>query len=153
LYRLVGQRAEAEDLAVEVFWRLHKQMDSGSQGTTCVRGSTGGGEPGLERPQGGRGAAYEEGGNADFEDRAVRDPLEEAAQAERRGYCAHVSRLKTRSARLLPPLLGVFLRELAMRSAWRLLRGSLLARAEKEFEKNSGRERRSEPDQNEGADD
>lgn len=141
VYRLVGQRAEAEDLAVEVFWRLHKRMDSGLEGDNLrawlYRVAV---NLGLNALRAGRRRSFyeEAAGKRTSEDRAVGDPLEEAARAERRELVRlTLSRLKTRSARLLTLRYSGFsyaelanALDLAPASV-----GSLLARAEKEFEK------------------
>lgn len=141
LYRLVGQRAEAEDLAVEVFWRLHKKMSSGLEGDNLrawlYRVAVNLGLNALRA--GRRRSRYEEAAAMrSSEDRAVGNPLEEAAQAERRELVRlTLSRLKPRSARLLSlRYSGCSYVELA--DALGLAPasiGSLLARAEKEFEK------------------
>jgi RNA polymerase sigma-70 factor (ECF subfamily) len=141
LYRLLGQRAEAEDLAVEVFWRLHQRMDSGLQGgrlrAWLYRVAV---NLGLNALRAGRRRSFYEdaAGKRNPVDRAVGNPLEEASRAEERKLVRRtLARLKPRSARLLAlRYSGLSYAELA--EALKLSPasiGSLLARAEKEFER------------------
>ncbi len=138
IYRLVGDGAEAEDLAIEAFWRLHSEMSVGGKMLTpgwLYRVAVNLGLNSLRASRRRRG--YEDAAAQwTTENRAGGDPLELAAQTEeRRRVRSVLARLKPRSARLL--ILrhsGLSYAELA--SAFDIpvtSVGSMLCRAEKEF--------------------
>lgn len=138
IYRVVGNSAEAEDLAIEVFWRLHGEMSTGRKALTpgwLYRVAVNLGLNSLRASR--RRTRYEDAaGQWTTENRAGSDPLDLAAQAEERNRVrAVLSRLKPRSARLLIlRFSGLSYAELA--SALDIPAasiGSLLSRAEKEF--------------------
>jgi RNA polymerase sigma-70 factor (ECF subfamily) len=137
--RLTGNSGEAEDLAVEVFWRLHSQMSVGGKPVTAgwlYRVAVNLGLNSLRATR--RRSRYEDAAAQwTVENRAGGDPLELAAQTEeRRRVRSVLARLKPRSARLL--ILrhsGLSYAELAGALDIRVASvGSLLSRAEKEFE-------------------
>jgi len=140
VYRVVGDRAEAEDLALDVFWRLHRRMSEPGAGPVTAawlyRVAVNVGLNALRAKR--RRSSHEEAAAQwTTDNRAVRDPLELAAQAEeRRRVRAVLARLRPRSARLLVlRYSGLSYAELA--AALDLAPssiGSLLSRAEKEFE-------------------
>lgn len=139
LCRLVGNSAEAEDLAVEVFWRLHRQLAVGKAAMTpgwLYRVAVNLGLNSLRASR--RRNRYEDAAAQwTTENRAAGDPLELAAQTEeRRRVRSVLARLKPRSARLL--ILrhsGLSYAELASALDISVSSvGSLLSRAEKEFE-------------------
>ncbi len=139
IFRLIGNSAEAEDLAVEVFWRLHSQMAAGGNQVTpgwLYRVAVNLGLNSLRASR--RRNRYEDAAAQwTTENRAGGDPLELAAQAEARDRVRSVlARLKPRSARLL--ILrhsGLSYAELASALDIPVASvGSLLSRAEKEFE-------------------
>lgn len=140
IYRVVGDSAEAEDLAVEVFWRLHSQLAAGANELNpgwLYRVAVNLGLNSLRARQ--RRTRYEDAaGQWTTENRTASDPLQLAARAEERDRVRSVlGRLKPRSARLL--ILrhsGLSYAELASALDIPVASvGSLLARAEKEFEK------------------
>ncbi|RPJ61766.1 MAG: sigma-70 family RNA polymerase sigma factor [Acidobacteria bacterium] len=140
IYRLIGNSAEAEDLAVEVFWRLHRQMSTSGKSLTpgwLYRVAVNLGLNSLRASR--RRSRYEDAAAQwTTENRAAGDPLELAAQTEERDRVRSVlAQLKPRSARLL--ILrhsGLSYAELASALDIPLASvGSLLSRAEKEFER------------------
>jgi len=140
IYRLIGNSAEAEDLAVEAFWRLHSQMSVDRKPVTpgwLYRVAVNLGLNSLRASR--RRSRYEDAAAQwTTETRAGGDPLELAARTEERNRVRSVlARLKPRSARLL--ILrhsGLSYAELASALDIPVASvGSLLARAEKEFEK------------------
>ncbi|MFB3904103.1 MAG: sigma-70 family RNA polymerase sigma factor [Acidobacteriota bacterium] len=139
--RLTGNSADAEDLAVEVFWRLHSQMSANRKPVTpgwLYRVAVNLGLNSLRASR--RRSRYEDAAAQwPTTNRAAGDPLELAAQTEERDRVRSVlARLKPRSARLL--ILrhsGLSYAELASALGIPAASvGSLLARAEKEFEKS-----------------
>jgi len=143
IYRLIGNSAEAEDLTVEAFWRLHSQMTVGGKLVTpgwLYRVAVNLGLNSLRASR--RRSRYEDAAAQwTTESRAAGDPLELAAQSEERNRVRSVlAGLKPRSARLL--ILrhsGLSYAELASALDIPVASvGSLLSRAEKEFEKTYG---------------
>lgn len=140
LYRLVGDPGEAEDLALEVFWRLHSRRPAAESGAELAgwlyRVATNLGFNALRARQ--RRWRYEtQAGQRILEESQPGDPADEVVKGqEHQRVRLALSRMKPRSARLL------FLRhsglsyaelaaalEIAIGSV-----GTLLARAEAEFE-------------------
>lgn len=140
LFRLVGDRAEAEDLAVEVFLRLYHRpprvRTAPQLRAWLYRVATNLGYNALRARK--RRARYErQAGIEDLEGRAPADPAGEAERRERRERVRQVlARLKPRSVRLLVLRhSGLSYAEIAAilkLSASSI--GTLLARAEREFE-------------------
>ena len=139
LFRLVGERAEAEDLALEAFWRLYRRPPSSRDNLAgwLYRVAANLGLNALRTQQ--RRIRYEE--QAGREALASSYPVDPADEAElieqRRLVQAALTKMKARSARLLVLRhSGLSYAEVA--AAEGLLPGSvgtLLARAEAEFEK------------------
>ena len=141
LLRLVGDHAEAEDLALETFWRLHtrppQNESSLNVGGWLYRVATNFGLNAIRAWK--RRERYEmEAGRWDAEVNGEADPAEAAAQAEERRRVRRVLRgMDQRQAQLL--ILrhsGLSYRELAAAlgvSANSI--GALLVRAEREFER------------------
>jgi RNA polymerase sigma factor (sigma-70 family) len=140
-YRLVGERAEAEDIAVEAFFRLYVEMQERGEhevprawlyrvvlnlGLNSLRSRC-------------RRSRYQEAAGRDIgQDRTDQTPLEQAQREEQRRLVHSVlARLKPRSARLLVlRYSGFSYAELAQAlSLSRASVGTLLARAEREFER------------------
>lgn len=139
LYRMVGERAAAEDLALEAFWRLYRRaarvIPNGNPGGWLYRVATNLGLNAL-RSRKRRGLYEERAGKLALEDNHAPDPSKEVERAEEQELVRAVLRqMKPRDARLL------ILRysglsyadvaatlELAPSSI-----GTLLARAEKDF--------------------
>jgi RNA polymerase sigma-70 factor (ECF subfamily) len=140
LFRLVGDRAEAEDLALEVFWRLYRRPPAHEHGSNLsgwlYRVATNLGFNALRAFQ--RRQRYEEeAGRLVLEAAAPHDPDIAAERAEERQQVRRVlAQMKPRSAQLL--ILrhsGLSYAELA--AALGVSPGSIgtmLARAEREFE-------------------
>ena len=139
LYRLVGDWDEAEDLALEVFWRLHVRppRERTKLSSWLYRVATNVGLNALRSRK--RRRQYEEAAEAFKLQQAA--PLDPESEVERREACRQVrhvlAQMRPRAARLLilrhsglsyaevAAVLGV-----APGSV-----GTLLARAEKEFER------------------
>ncbi len=142
LFRLVGDRAEAEDLALETFWKLWERPPARAEslGGWLYRVAVRLGYNALRAAQ--RRRRYEE--NAGQEVLMFNAPVDPAQTAERRARRARVraalSQMPPREAQLL--ILrhsGLAYKELA--EALGVAPGSvgtLLARAEKEFERLYG---------------
>lgn len=139
LYRLTGDPAEAEDLALDVFWRLYQKPPQEEQGTLAgwlYRAATWLGLNALRARK--RRQRYEEQANYQFlEDRPSGDPAPEVEQAlERERVRQALADLKPRSAKaLVLRSAGLSYREIA--EALEVSPGSvgtLLARAAQEFE-------------------
>jgi RNA polymerase sigma-70 factor (ECF subfamily) len=141
LYRLTGDRLEAEDLALEVFWRLHRQpsvRDSGADpGGWLYRVAIRLGYNALRSRK--RRGHYEQAAAAQAAEPASR-PTPEAQveqRQERQRVRGVLARMRPRSAQLL--ILrhsGLSYAELAAATgAAPGSVGTLLARAEKEFER------------------
>lgn len=140
LFRLVGDRAEAEDLALEVFLRLYRRPPARERGDSLCgwlyRVATNLGFNALRARK--RRQRYEqEAGRLALEVASGHDPEVEAERAEEREQVRSVlARMKPRSAQLL--ILrhsGLSYAELA--AAFGVSPGSIgtmLARAEREFE-------------------
>ena len=140
LYRLVGERDEAEDLALETFWRLHSRRPrlQGEYGLAgwLYRVATNLGFNALRARQ--RRWQYEtQAGRLAIEAEHSRDPADEVERTQQTQQVhASLARMKPRSARLLVLRhSGLSYTEIA--AALQVKPGSvgtLLARAEKEFE-------------------
>jgi RNA polymerase sigma-70 factor (ECF subfamily) len=140
LLRLVGEPSEAEDLAMEVFWRLHRNPPpqpwdeiggwlyrvASRLGLNALRGRS-------------RRLHYEErSGRLDLFEGSATDPAEATERREERRQVREVLlKMKPRSAELLVlRYSGLNYRELsAALSVKPASVGKLLARAEEEFEK------------------
>jgi RNA polymerase sigma-70 factor (ECF subfamily) len=138
VYRLVGDAAEAEDLALEAFWRLYGQRSQlkGEAGAWLYRVATNLGFNALRARR--RRARYEiDAGMHALETDPVGDPAGELEnKQERRRVRLALSRMKTRSTEILIlRYSGLSYAEIA--STLQIAPGSvgtLLARAEAEFE-------------------
>jgi RNA polymerase sigma-70 factor (ECF subfamily) len=140
LYRLVGDPAEAEDLALEVFWRLHRRPpvfdDHHKLNGWLYRVATNLGFNALRARK--RRQAHEE--EAGYQEMVSNSPDDPALLSEREETRQRVrqtlGRMKPRAARLLVlRYSGLSYAELA--AATRVAPssvGALLARAEREFE-------------------
>lgn len=139
LFGMVGERAEAEDLALEAFWRLYRQasrlMANGNVGGWLYRVATNLGLNALRSKK--RRSGYEaQAGKYALENSPAPDPSTEVERMEDQARVrAVLARMKPRDARLL--ILrhsGMSYAEIA--AALDLATGSigtLLARAEKDF--------------------
>ena len=140
LFRLVGDRAEAEDLALETFWRLWERAPAhaGNIGGWLYRVAVNLGYNALRAAK--RRAQYEEQAGRDALDiNAPPDPAHEAERAEERARARAVLRqLPPRDAQLLVlKHSGLSYKEIAAALGVSPNSvGTLLARAEKEFEKH-----------------
>jgi RNA polymerase sigma-70 factor (ECF subfamily) len=140
LYRLVGERDEAEDLALETFWRLHSRrarlQDEPGLAGWLYRVATNLGLNALRARQ--RRWRYEaQAGRQAISARHWDDPAEAVEKAQERQQVQSVlARMKPRSARLLVLRhSGLSYAEIAAALQVNLRSvGTLLARAEKEFE-------------------
>jgi RNA polymerase sigma-70 factor (ECF subfamily) len=140
LYRLVGERDEAEDLALETFWRLHSRrlrlQDELGLAGWLYRVATNLGLNALRARQ--RRGRYEaQAGRQVLSEARWDDPAEAVEKAQERQQVRTVlARMKPRSARLLVLRhSGLSYAEIA--AALQVNPGSvgtLLARAEREFE-------------------
>ena len=139
LFGLLGDRAEAEDLTLETFWRLHRQPPRRAQniGGWLYRVATNLGLNAI-RAWKRRRRYEEEAGRWEGAQTSGADPEEQVASRETQRRVRHIlGRLNPRQAKLL--LLrqsGLSYREIA--EAVGISPGSvgtLLARAEKEFER------------------
>lgn len=140
LYRLIGDHAEAEDLALEVFWRLHSQrislVNEQSLGGWLYRVALNLGFNALRARK--RRQRYEtQAGKFDLENASALDPAEQVERVlEQRRVRKALASMKPRSAQLL------ILRHsgLTYAEAAEVLSvapgsiGTMLARAEREFE-------------------
>lgn len=141
IYRLVGDPAEAEDLALETFWRLYRRppsLDEGSKlGGWLYRVATNLGYNALRSRK--RRQRYEEqSGSLVVQVAHSPDPARELELAQERQHVrAVLAQMKPRSAKLLVlRYSGLSYAEIA--AALGLAPGSvgtLLARAEEEFER------------------
>jgi len=139
LFRLVGDPAEAEDLTVETFWRLWQRApdDRGPLGGWLYRVAVRLGFNALRAAR--RRTGYESAAGRDaLEQGAPPDPAQAAERAEERRHVrAALARLPARDAELLVLRhAGLAYKEIA--AALGIAPGSvgtLLARAEREFEK------------------
>ena len=141
LYRLVGDRTRAEELANDVFWKLHQQpwlaQSDGNIGGWLYRTATNLGIDSLRALA--RRKQYEEAaGRVHLEAGATPDPLEEVLRAEKARRVRRVlARLKPAQAQIL--ILrssGLSYKELAGALGVKLgTVGTMLVRAEAEFQK------------------
>lgn len=141
LFRLLGDHAAAEDLALEVFWRLYREPPQAAEGGKLIgwlyRVATNLGYNALRAAK--RRDHYEsEAGIANLEQRPVTDPAVEAERNFHREQVHNVfTEMKPRSVNLLvlrhsgftyaeiADILGISPGSI----------GTLLARAEREFER------------------
>jgi len=138
IFRLVGDHAEAEDLALEVFWRYHRKppREGGNPAGWLYRVATNLGYNALRGRK--RREHYEhEAGRQALQSGALPDPALEAERADERSRVRRtLASLKSRSAQLLAlRYSGLSYAEIA--AAIELPQasvGKLLARAEAEFE-------------------
>lgn len=136
LYRLVGDRAEAEDLALEAFWRLYRRpLETGQLGAWLYRVASNLGFNAL-RARSRRTRYEEQAGFETLENDSPWDPAVELERLQEREIVRTIlAQMKPRTARLL--ILrhsGLSYAELA--EALGIAPGSigtLLARAEAEF--------------------
>lgn len=140
LVRLVGERAEAEDLALETFWRLYRRapgvLAHGNPGGWLYRAATNLGLNALRAAK--RRKAYEDqAGRYTLENNPAPDPAVEAERSEQRRQVRDVLRqMKPRYAQMLV-LRNAGLSYAEVAAALKVAPGSigtLLARAEREFE-------------------
>lgn len=138
VYRLVGDAAEAEDLALEAFWRLynHRLKIEGEVGGWLYRVAMNLGFNALRASQ--RRWRYEvEAGRRSLEDTPLADPADEIERDQRRQLVqAALAKMKPRSAQMLV-LRHSGLSYAEIGAALDIAPGSvgtLLARAEAEFE-------------------
>jgi RNA polymerase sigma-70 factor (ECF subfamily) len=136
LYRMVGDRAQAEELASDTFLKLARQPvhpdEYGNLGGWLFRTATRLGVDSLRAAE--RRRRYERA----LESAALESPLEEVLRAERRSYVRDaLSRLKPIQAQILMLRSnGMSYKELAQALDVKPTSvGRLLARAEKAFEK------------------
>jgi RNA polymerase sigma-70 factor (ECF subfamily) len=142
LFRVLGNRAQAEELADDVFWKIYRQPLPADRehnlGGWLYRVATRLGIDALRAAS--RRRQYEQAaGQQAYQTRAWLDPLAEVLRAEqRRRVRDALSRLKPAQAQLL--LLrhsGLSYQELAQALGVKASSiGTLLARAEAEFEKH-----------------
>jgi RNA polymerase sigma-70 factor (ECF subfamily) len=142
IFRLVGERAEAEDLALEAFWRLYRRAPrlilDGNLGGWLYRVATNLGFNAL-RAQKRRGAYEQQAGKWTLENSAALDPSLEAERTEEREQVrTALGQMKPKAARLLVLRhSGLSYDELA--EALKVTPssiGSMLARAEEQFEEH-----------------
>lgn len=138
IFRLVGERAEAEDLTLDVFWRLHCRPpgDLSNLGSWLYRVGTNLGLNALRARK--RRVRYEEeAGRMTLEHGAADPAFEVERSEERRRVRLVLARMKPRSAKLLVlRYSGLSYAEMAATlgvSPGSV--GTLLVRAESEFEK------------------
>lgn len=139
LFRLVGDKAEAEDLALETFWKLYRDPPSKGENLNgwLYRVALNQGYNALRARK--RRSRYEgEAGAQTLDNYPSPQPENEIARAEqRREVQAALARMKPRSAKLLVlRQSGLSYKELAtVINVKPSSVGKLLARAEDEFEK------------------
>jgi RNA polymerase sigma-70 factor (ECF subfamily) len=139
IFRLVGDRAEAEDLALETFWKLYQDPPSVRENLDgwLYRVAVNQGLNALRARKRRKNYEQEAGAQA-LEENTSKQPENEVERAEqRREVQAVLAQMKPRSAKLLVlRQSGLSYKELAA-----VLKvkpssvGTLLARAEDEFEK------------------
>jgi RNA polymerase sigma-70 factor (ECF subfamily) len=143
IFRMVGDRAEAEDLALEVFWRLHRKLTVTSEVTVnsingwLYRVATNLGLNAIRARQ--RREQYElEAGKILLEASPPQNPVVEVERAEERQRVRKVlSQMKARSAKILVlRYSGLSYAEIAaaVKVSPKSV-GTLLNRAERDFEK------------------
>lgn len=140
IFRLVGDKAEAEDLALETFWRLYRNPPSQREnlGGWLYRVAVNLGLNAL-RARKRRTHYEEEAGSLAFDIHQPYEPENEVERAERRREVqAVLVRMKPRSAKLLVLRhSGLSYKELAAVIKVKPSSvGKLLARAEDEFERS-----------------
>jgi RNA polymerase sigma factor (sigma-70 family) len=139
IFRLVGDKAEAEDLALETFWKLYRDPPSKSENLNgwLYRVAVNQGLNALRARK--RRIRYEgEAGAQTLEDYPSPQPENEVERAEqRREVQAVLARMKPRSAKLLVlRQSGLSYKELATVIKVKPSSiGTLLVRSEDEFEK------------------
>jgi len=141
LYRLVGDRGRAEELASDVFWKLHHQpwlsQSDGNVGGWLYRTAT---NLGIDQLRAlGRRKQHEDLAARDLSEKAcAADPLNALLRAERaRRVRAALAKLKPAQARILVlRSSGLTYKELAKALGVRLgTVGTMLVRAETVFQK------------------
>jgi RNA polymerase sigma-70 factor (ECF subfamily) len=141
LFRLLGDHAAAEDLALEVFWRLYQEPPKGAEGGKLIgwlyRVATNLGYNALRGAKR-RGHYESEAGIAYLEQNTVTDPAVEAERNMHRQQVRNVfTTMKPRSVNLLILRHSGFayaeIAEILGVSPGSI--GTLLARAEREFER------------------
>lgn len=139
LFRVVGDRAEAEDLALETFWQLYQNPPSKRENLNgwLYRVALNRGFNAL-RSQKRRRQYEQQAGNMALGDDTPVDPADEAELLERRAEVRQVlTQMKSRSAQILVLRhSGLSYAEIAAAVKIKPSSvGKLLARAEEEFEK------------------
>ena len=142
IFRLVGDKAEAEDLALETFWKLYRSPPSKRENLNgwLYRVAVNQGLNAL-RARSRRRRYEEQAGTQSLESHVSTQPEVEIEQAEvRREVKAVLARMKPRSAKLLVlRQSGLSYKELAaVVKVSPSSVGKLLARAEEEFERIYG---------------
>lgn len=142
LFRLVGERAEAEDLTLETFWRLWQQPPRVTDNVAgwLYRVATHLGYNALRAARR-RDRYEEETARESLETAPVRDPGREAERAEERALVREtLGRMSERDAQLLVlRYSGFSYKEIAAALGVSPNSvGTLLTRAEQEFEKRFG---------------
>ncbi len=139
IFRLVGEGAEAEDLALDTFWRLHRRPpgDLSNLGGWLYRVATNLGLNALRARK--RRVRYEEeAGKMRLDYGTASDPAVEVERSEERRRVRQVlAKLKPRSAKLLVlRYSGLSYEEIAATLGLSPSSvGTMLVRAEREFEK------------------
>jgi RNA polymerase sigma-70 factor (ECF subfamily) len=138
VFRIIGDRDEAEDLALETFWRLHKRPPKKLDNLAgwLYRVATNLGLNAL-RARKRRQRYEEEAGMLHLEAKPVANPAQEVERAEMRARVRQIlSQIKPRSAKtLILRYSGLSYAEIAAAIGVSPNSvGTLLARAEREFE-------------------
>jgi len=140
LFRILGDRAEAEDLALETFWRLYQNPPSTQENLNgwIYRVAVNLGFNAL-RSQKRRTRYEEQAGSLALENNAAARPEDELERVERRSEVQQtLAQMKPRSAQLLVlRYSGLSYTDLATALKVNLSSvGKMLARAAEEFEQN-----------------
>lgn len=140
LFRLLGDRAEAEDLALQTFWKLWQQpppqTDGNAVGGWLYRVATRLGYNALRASR--RRTHHENAASAAWQGAGLPDPAQEAERADERDRVrAVLTRMRDRDAQLLVlRYSGLSYKELAAATGISPASvGTLLTRAEQEFER------------------